>query len=51
MLVKLAKFIEIVFDATLNAVKSLLWMIIVTILAVTAILSGAIATVAHISNK
>jgi hypothetical protein len=47
---KLTKLVEFVFDVTLNTVKSLLWMLIVTILCILTILTGFFVAIAQIAS-
>ena len=48
MIDKISRLIEIIFDVTLGAIRSVLLMIIVAILALTFILTGTIAAVVSI---
>lgn len=51
MLEKTAKFLEVVFGIVLNSVKSLLWMFIVTVLAVLFICSATVAAIYQIATN
>lgn len=51
MLEKTAKFLEAVFGIVLDSVKSLLWMFIVTILAVLFVCSAFVGMIYQISTN
>lgn len=50
MIEKLTRFVEVVFDVTLNTIKSVLWMLIVTFIAILFIASAFVAAIVRIST-